>query len=112
MYKHHISAMVEELTAAGALSNRTTAETILTAYWQDKIALVWTTDDVRAALTGDMDFDHEDKDENWQDCITEDQAIGVLQSVLSHHDCSYGVTWETIHDAATDAVRIRLPIKD
>lgn len=101
MYKHHISAMVEELTVAGVLSDRTTAETILTAYWQDKIALVWTT----------MDFDNEDKDENWQDCITHEQAIGVLQSVLNHHDCSYGVTWQTIHDAATDALRICLPIK-
>jgi hypothetical protein len=111
MYKHHISAMVEELTAASMLSDRAAAENIFNTYWQDKIALVWTTDDVRAALTGDMDFDNEQKDENWEDCITEDEAIEALQSVLKHHDCSYGVTWETIHDAATDAIRIRLPIK-
>jgi hypothetical protein len=55
------------------------------------IALIWTTEDV-----------HVKAEENDIE-LTEEQAIKVLEYISNHHDCSYGVNWDTI-DCSIDEV--------
>jgi hypothetical protein len=52
----------------------------LAGYWSDKIALVWTAEDVRSCR----------KD------ATDAEAAAALQAVLDRHDASIGVNWDTI----------------
>ena len=84
MYNHHLKRMTEVLANAGLLDKKANALKVLMDYWDDKIALIWSTEDVisRAKEKGQT--------------ISEEEARDILQSVLQHHDCTIGITWDTI----------------
>jgi hypothetical protein len=51
-----------------------------------QIAVVWSIEDVQ---------------ENRPD-LSDDQAWHVLQMVEKHHDCNYGITWDTLDIHASE----------
>lgn len=53
-------------------------------HWKNKIAVVWTTDDVKSVHDG----------------LTDEQAKEVLDSVHKNQDAGEGVNWDTIRFAA------------
>ena len=54
--------------------------------WQDKIAIVWDTEDVfTMAHPGDA--------EEW---MTKDEAVEILCYAANKHDASLGITWDTL----------------
>jgi hypothetical protein len=87
MYSHQIKEMVKALREAGIVQGTrvvdTAAEEVLTKYWQDKIALTWTADDV-IERAGSMDVS-----------LTEDEANDILGRAFHRYDCSIGITWDT-----------------
>jgi len=91
MFDVHINGMAKALRDSGVIQGvgimDLAVKEVLRGYWQEKIALVWTTDDVK-----DMAQDLEIP-------ITDEQAQEVLDSVLHHHDPTYGVRWDTIASA-------------
>jgi hypothetical protein len=86
MYAHTLKEMAAALVAAKVIpeEKKKAAQDVLVGYWADKIALVWSADDVSGEYPK----------------LSEDQCIEVLQKVLDDHDCTVGVTWETIHTVA------------
>jgi hypothetical protein len=56
----------------------------------DAIAIIWTTHDVLAATAT----------EDEEDTLTQEQAREVLRYAWHNHDAQYGVTWDTLSDAA------------
>ena len=86
MYSHHLEDMVNRLAEAGVLmeADKDKAMATLDSYWENKIAVSWSTEDIiTLAKQGGK-------------VVTEEQAGEILQSVLHHHDCEYGITWETL----------------
>ena len=84
MYSYIIQKQVEDLKEAGVIKDTEAARKVLDKYWKDKIAAVWTTEDVisRAEENGKM--------------ITEEQAVEVLQTVLHKFDATQGINWYTL----------------
>jgi hypothetical protein len=87
MHEHHINDMVNKLVKAGIIpeKQKNKAKKTLDTYWEDKIALIWQEEDViqRAEqLNGTK--------------ISKEKAQDILQEILDNHDCTVGVTWETI----------------
>ncbi len=56
MYHHHIQKMARGLLEAGLATDRQQIELVLSQYWVNKVAVVWTTDDVHSIQE---DFDEE-----------------------------------------------------
>ena len=83
MYSHHIKDMVLALQKAGLITKDQNKEATkaISEYWKDKIALTWSVDDVIGL--------NDNK-------LTREQAIGILDNILSHHDASIGVNWDVI----------------
>lgn len=89
MYGHHITEMVEALFRAGVVTDTPAAQQVLGDFWKDKIALVWTTDDVYCVVNKP---------------ISEEQAIEILEQVQDDHNAEYGVSWDSIRDAAQEVL--------
>ena len=89
MYEHHIKDMTASLVEAGLATDHQQVELVLAAYWADKVAVVWTTEDVHAAQ------DNFDEDEQTSS-LSEEQAQSILQKAFDKHDASEGVTWESL----------------
>lgn len=90
MYTTTIEAMVQHLADRGCLNPVITQETISAAlldFWKDKIAIVWTLQDVKDQA-GEMGH-----------VITDDDADNVLSYVWRKHDGAQGVSWSAIRDA-------------
>lgn len=89
MHNHHITDMVNALVDAGVIrkDDVDTATATLKSVWKDKIAIVWTTEDV---------IDYAAMGQNPK-TVTEEQAREILASMLHHHDCTIGITWDTIN---------------
>lgn len=85
MYYHEIENQINALKDAGLLKEKDKAKamTVLKEAWKNKIAVVWTTEDVlhRAKEIG--------KD------ITEEKAAEILYLALDKHDAEMGIAWET-----------------
>lgn len=64
------------------------ATRILRDYWVDKIAIVWTAQDV-------MGIPLFTEDERYP---TKDQAIEVLNRALEEYDCNNGITWDKLEE--------------
>jgi hypothetical protein len=94
MYSHTIKDMVAMVKEAGVLKDNVSgSETIMRLfedYWEDKIALVWTVDDVLDCADR-IGID-----------ITESHAKEVLDIVLHRHDANYGVSWDTFSEYIED----------
>ncbi len=89
MYKHHIEAMAQGLVEAGLATDQNQVQLVLARYWEDKVAVVWTTDDVHSIQN---DFDEDEQISS----LTEEQAINVLQRAFDKHDANEGITWESL----------------
>lgn len=90
MHDHHIEDMVRKLKPV--LTDKARALKILRRYWRDKIALVWSAEDVhRAANEKEV-------------ALTEREAIQVLQTLLNQHNAQYGLKWEDITTHIQDNV--------
>ena len=86
MYDHHIEEMSVALVEAGVVNSDLSdkAISVLRSVWENKIAIVWSADDVIAQAKQNGAT------------VDEDQACGILNDILNNHDCTLGVTWETI----------------
>lgn len=86
MYDFHIVEQIDALIKAGIIrpSKREIATNIVRDYWQDRIAVSWTVDDVmeRAKMLKKR--------------ISKEKARGILNSMFHHHDAGLGITWDTI----------------
>ncbi len=87
MYDHHIHAMAASLLEAGLATDYQQVQSVLAQYWADKVAVVWTTDDVHSIQD---DFD----EDICSSSLSEDQAIDVLQEAFNSYDANEGITWE------------------
>ena len=86
MYDHHLIAMADDLVAAGVITSKKKDKALkaLQAHWENKIAIVWSAEDV-VEYAKDREME-----------ISEETACGILESMLDGHDCNYGITWDTI----------------
>ena len=89
MYDHHIKGMAVSLVEAGLATDGEQVKLVLSQYWADKVAVVWTTEDVHAAQD---DFDEDEQTSS----LSEEQAQSVLQKAFDKHDASEGITWESL----------------
>ena len=89
MYEHHIENMASSLVEAGLATDCQQVELALAQYWADKVAVVWTNDDVHSIQD---DFD----DDEQTSSLTEEQTINVLQKAFDKHDPEQGITWESL----------------
>ena len=67
-----------------ALKNNPRAVNILKRYWQNKIAIVWRTEDVHRAAN------------EVEVALTEKEAMTVLETLHRQHNPQYGLKWEDI----------------
>jgi hypothetical protein len=77
-----IKAMVEVLKPV--LKNRVRAEKLLDRFWQDKMALVWDTEDVHTAAN------------ETEVALSNEETIKVLQELHRCHNKQYGLRWEDV----------------
>lgn len=86
MYDWLIAEMSKALIDAGLISEDKDEEIqkVIQKVWEHRIAIVWNSQDIiEYAEQMDMKIDEEAADE-------------ILEDILHHHDCNYGVTWDTI----------------
>lgn len=69
------------------LKSQRKAHDLLDHYWQDKIALVWTTRDVHRAAN------------EKNTVLTEPEAREVLSDLLLHYNPQYGLRWSDVTDS-------------
>lgn len=77
-----IKAMVQAFKPV--LKDRARAEKLLDRFWQDKIALVWDTEDVHTAAN------------ERELALTNEEAIQVLHELHRCHNKQYGLRWEDV----------------
>uniref|UniRef100_A0A6M3L954 Uncharacterized protein n=1 Tax=viral metagenome TaxID=1070528 RepID=A0A6M3L954_9ZZZZ len=104
MYEHHIDEMTKAIMKRAINtfvlnSNPEIDQHIreaLFSYWHDKIAIVWTVEDVQEYAR-----------ENHADGIklTDDQAREILNDVFDNTSAEYGISWETIDSYICDYIR-------
>ena len=58
MDHHHIQDMASSLIKAGLATDQNQVELALARYWEDKVAVVWTNDDVHSVQD---DFDEDEQ---------------------------------------------------
>ena len=77
-----IKAMVQALKPV--LKDGGRAERLLDRFWQDKMALVWDTEDVHTAAN------------EREVALTKQEAVKVLQELHHYHNKQYGIRWEDV----------------
>ena len=82
MHDHIMIEMLEALTPA--LKSRKKAEAILQRYWSDKMAIIWTTQDVHRAAN------------ERETVLTEAEAQTALTDLHRHHDKQLGLQWKDV----------------
>lgn len=80
MFKYEI----DEIAKAILKQKGVDVTDVLEEYWDDKIAIVWTVEDIIEYA--------EDKDIK----ISEEEAKNILQEILSNQDSEIGVNWSVI----------------
>ena len=86
---HLIQDMATSLVEAGLTTDQKQVELILSQYWTDKVAVVWTTDDIHAVQDN---FDEDTETSS----LSEEQAESILQKAFDKHDANVGITWESL----------------
>ena len=66
------------------LKDRGRAEKLLDRFWQDKMALVWDTENVHTAAN------------ERELALTNEEAVRVLQELHRCHNKQYGLRWEDV----------------
>jgi hypothetical protein len=85
MHEHNIIEMLAVL--APTLKSRKKAEALLRGYWSDKIALIWSTEDIHRAAN------------ERENVLTEEEARTILDDLHQHHSAQYGLQWKDIYEA-------------
>jgi hypothetical protein len=85
MHEHNIIKLLNVL--APAIRGKRKAEALLRGYWSDKIAIIWSTDDVHRAAN-----EHET-------VLTKEEARSILTELHEHHNAQYGLQWKDLYDA-------------
>ena len=106
MYPHEIEGMAVAIAKSlkiiskdGITKSPEAAEDIgliqkaLKEYWQDKIAVVWTVEDIEEIAIDDGLK------------ISQKQAVEVLEQILDKHDATVGINWDTIRYALDKYLR-------
>ena len=88
MYEH-IKGMAASLESAGLAKDGEQVQLVLAAYWADKVAVVWTTEDVHSVQD---DFG----EDVGSSSLSNEQAQNILQKAFDKHDASEGITWESL----------------
>ncbi len=89
MDRYHIQDMASSLVEEGLATDQKLVELVLARYWEDKVAVVWTNDDVHSIQD---DFD----EDVGSSSLSEEQAQSVLQKAFDKHDANEGITWESL----------------
>lgn len=84
MHNYIIEEMLEALSPA--LKSRKKAQAVLQRYWSDKIAIIWTTQDVHRAAN------------ERKTVLTEEEARTALTDLHRHHDKQLGLRWKDLTD--------------
>ncbi len=79
-----IQSMLQSLKPV--LKDKARAERILERFWQDKMALVWDTQDVHRAAN------------EIEVALTEKEARELLHDLHEHHNPQYGLQWKDVTD--------------
>lgn len=87
MYDINLKWTAKMLKDQGLTDNEEGTYQALKEYWKDKIAIVWSVEDVKESLDGKYD-------------LSDEEAIDILQEVFRSHDGGFGITWDTISEAA------------
>ncbi|WCJ60704.1 hypothetical protein NXS98_06140 [Fontisphaera persica] len=89
---HHfiIQSMLQSLKPV--LKDKARAERLLECFWQDKIALVWDTEDVHRAAN------------EIEVALTETEARELLHDLHEHHNPQYGLQWKDVTEQIRDDV--------
>ena len=98
MYHHHIEEMARSLVEAGLTTDRQQVELVLSQYWADKVAVVWSTEDVHSFQ------DNFDK-ETGKSSLSDEQALEILISVFDNYDCNNGITWESLRYSSQERLK-------
>ena len=80
-----IAELLQQLRPA--LRSTAKAEQLLTEYWADKIALLWSTNDVHRAAN------------EAKTVLTEQQARTILRSLHDNYRQQYGLEWRDVIEA-------------
>jgi len=72
------------------LNDNDRAGRILTRFWQNRMALLWTTQDVHRAAN------------EVETALTEAEARAVLHYLHDHHDSQYGLRWGEVTEYIKD----------
>ncbi len=88
-----MNQLIAELLAQlrPALKSTAKAEHLLTDYWADKIALLWTTKDVHRAAN------------EAKTVLTEQQARTILRSLHDNYRAQYGLEWQDVSEAIQES---------
>jgi hypothetical protein len=90
MHPHTIEEMLDVL--GPVLKEVAKAKQRFEEFWSEKIAIIWTTEDVhRAANERDL-------------ALTENEARQVLRYMCDHHNAQYGLKWADITAHIEDCV--------
>lgn len=89
MYHHYVQEMAASLEEAGLVQDAQAAENVLSQCWANKVAVVWTTEDVHSIQ---KDFDPETE----KSSLSDEQAQEILLLVFDNHDCNNGISWESL----------------
>ena len=83
---HHfiIQSMLQSLKPV--LKDKAKAERILERFWQDKMALVWDTEDIHRAAN------------EIEIALTDSEACELLHDLHEHHNPQYGLQWKDVTD--------------
>lgn len=87
MYNHHLWHMANNLVKDGLLPQPRVYEAMdsMNRYWHDKIAVVWSANDIRAVAA------------QYDVAVSGDEIDMVLDMLLEKHDATQGINWEQIY---------------
>jgi hypothetical protein len=85
MHQYNIVEMLRAL--APTLKSKRKAEALLRRYWSDKIAIIWSTEDVHRAAN------------ERETVLTEEEAWKILSDLHEHHNAQYGLQWKDLYEA-------------
>ena len=83
------SSIIEEMLRAlrSVLKDHAQAKRRLERYWSDKIAIIWSTQDVHRAAN------------ERETVLTEKEARETLRDLFEHHNPQYGLQWKDLYEA-------------
>jgi hypothetical protein len=82
MYRTDLKAMADLVIQSGLVdkSKKAFLVDVLAAYWSDRIADVWTVEDLQDVWTN----------------LTDEEAMCMLNKALHNFDTEYGINWEVL----------------